>query len=146
LAREGHQFDPTAARTLLCTRDERGQDSLASIHEELAIMDCTDDLAVEKGRDFSLQGRSEMKKLGIYVGGWTCSRSFVPDDGQLNHNLSVVPNPHLGDFQRFLVGSVYHHLERTVICEVACVVLGYLAPADLLNGWEQWELSANELL
>lgn len=145
LAREGGQFDPTVAHKLLCTRDNSGQDSLAAIQEELVLMDCTDALVV-KGRDFSLQGRSEMNKLGVYVGGWTCSRSFIPDDGQLGHNLSVVPNPRLGDFQRFLVCSVYQHLEQTAICEVACVVMGYLAPVDLLNGWEQWKLTADELL
>jgi hypothetical protein len=93
------------------------------------LPDCTDE-AEEDG-----QARLSMKELGSYLADWSCLRSFVPDDQEgSDHNLSVVPNPQLGEFQRFLVGSVCRHLEQTAIGEVACVVLGYLAPLDLLHG------------
>jgi hypothetical protein len=60
--------------------------------------------------------------------------------------MSVVPNPDLDDFQRFVVGNVYHHLEQSTIGEVACVVMSYLTPLDLLNGWEQWNLADDKKL
>jgi hypothetical protein len=145
LAREGRQFDPTVARKLLCTRNRLGQDALTAAHARLQRLDCNDEPG-DPQYDSAIVV-PEMNNVIGYLESWSSSRSFVPDVQELDHNLSVMPNPDLGDFQRFLVGSVYRHLEQNAIGEVACVVLGYLAPLDLLSGWEQWDhVSAANLL
>jgi hypothetical protein len=88
-----------------------------------------------------------MEELSRYLEGWSCSRSFVPDGHQeQDRDLSVMPNAHLDEFQqRFLVWSVYRHLEQTtigldfistmlMISKDNEAALGMLIPPLLLSG------------
>jgi hypothetical protein len=145
LAREGQPFNPSAARTLLCAQNNFGHDALVTAQQDVPVIHNLENPTGEPCR--TPEKRLEKEKFIRYLEGWSrSSRSFVPDGQVLDHNLSVVPNPaRLDEFQRFLVGSLFRHLEQTAIGEVACVVMGYLTPVDLLSGWEQWELSAMDL-
>jgi hypothetical protein len=145
LACDGREFDPTAARKMLCARNKKGQVALAGLRKKLdalLLLDSDDD--IEDGWIGSPRDKQDMQKLVEYVESWSCSILFVPTYGQFDHDLSIMPNPHMSNFQEFLAKSLCRHLEKTAIGEVACVVLGYLAPLDILEGWEQWELSAGD--
>ena len=56
----------------------------------------------------------------------------------MSFELSMVQNPTLSPFQRFLAESLYNCLEQTAVGEVCHLILGYLTPQDVLTGWHQW--------
>lgn len=118
-AMSGCDFDATSTMQLLTTRNSDGRTP-----RETA---CKGKVRVKKN-----------KKLISLLAGWETSSLTVPPPGCHDSTASLLLNPELTRFQRFLARNVLGVLDASPIHEVSSQVLGFLTPVDVLVNWNQW--------
>lgn len=135
-ALSGGTYNPNTTNNLLCARNGMGETHLATAKRH-SLGDFQWLWPREQETHQHLVGLVDYLEL------WVCSRLYIPgestsDKGEMSFELSMVQNPTLSPFQRFLAESLYNCLEQTAVGEVCHLILGYLTPQDVLTGWHQW--------
>jgi ankyrin repeat protein len=130
----------TVASKLICSKTNDGETPLEFLRMEVMFDETAQKLPAD---------HEDTARLMKYLQQWESTLLCVPPSTsavpatQQQTELSIVANTELSDFQSFLASSLDRALQKSEVSEVSCVILGYLTPKDLLNGWDQWLPSAS---
>ena len=141
-------YDPTMALKMLSVKNSKGQTPRELSRLDISLADAAYEPRIERYYSFGQNGyggfgkrygsKHRRKDLSTYLGSWEESPLFVAP-GAGSTTTSVIANPTLTEFQMFLAVQAHKHLAQTDLGELpAAAIMGYLAPRDLLNGWDQW--------